>query len=312
MQHREPLRGDEALAIKADTEYGDTHTRISAVRLRQLVLGLGDSFNRWLVVQRIPDIPDVFAQVWHEEGGDYQLEHRLADEKFVGTRLMDPGRVADLLTGWARQTPDWDDAVGWEPVGLGPSEDVPELPDGVREKVEERVRTRLVCGYDDRKVLTEIAEEYLVTRDERPVSNAQARRLVDRLWLERVGEQRTWEGPTEPERLTAAFEALEASGITAREDFACCRNCGLTEIGAERAGARGFVFFPTQCTEGAAAGQGLILLFGGFDGAEETTTAVGHEVVAALTAAGLSAQWDGNPATGIHITPLDWRKRLVG
>lgn len=312
MQHREPLRGDEALAIKADTEDGRTHTRISAVRLRRLVLRIGGTYDRWLVVQRVPDIPDVFAQVWHEEGGDYQLEHRLADEKFVTTRLTDPDRVADLLTGWARQTPGWDEGLDWKPVDLGPREDIPELPDGVREKVEERVRTRLVCGYDDRRMLTEIAEDYLVTGDERPVSNAQARHLVDRLWLERVTEQQAWEGPTDPERLTDAFEALQASGITAREDFACCRNCGLTEIGAERADARGFVFFHTQCTEGAAAGQGLMLLYGGFDGAEETTTAVGHGVVAALTAAGLSARWDGNPATGIHVIPLDWRKRLVG
>ncbi|MFD8236511.1 DUF6891 domain-containing protein [Streptomyces sp. NPDC059696] len=43
-----------------------------------------------------------------------------------------------------------------------------------------------------------------------------------------------------------------------------------------------------------------------------TTTAVGHEVVAAPASAGLSAQWDGDPGKAIDVTPLEWRKRLVG
>jgi hypothetical protein len=305
---------DGALDIKVETENGQAHSRISAVRLRELVARIGGAGDRFLVVQRIPDLPDVFAQVWHEDGGDYRLEHRLSEDEFYGTNLTDPARVAELLTGWARQAEGagWDAGVDWEPVDLGPREEVPELPDGVREKVEERVRTRLRCGYDSRKILTEIAEDCLVDGDERPVSRAQASRLVDRLWLERVAEQAVWEGVTDPDRLTRAFEALDASGITARENFACCRGCGLAEIGAEREGARGFVFFHQQVTEHAVEGYGLALHYGGFDGSAETTATVGHEVLAALRTAGLSADWDGDPDKAIDVKPLTWHKRLVG
>ncbi|MFB7595213.1 hypothetical protein [Streptomyces sp. NPDC056160] len=31
---------------------------------------IGGEDDRFLVVQRIPDLPDVFVQVWHEVGGD--------------------------------------------------------------------------------------------------------------------------------------------------------------------------------------------------------------------------------------------------
>ncbi len=55
-----------------------------------------------------------------------------------------------------------------------------------------------------------------------------------------------------------------------------------------------------------------MLYYGGFDGSPDTTTAIGHEVVAGLAAAGLSAEWNGDPGQGITVTPLDWRKRLVG
>ena len=306
---------DGGLDIKVETENRQTHTRISALRLRELVARIGGAGDRFLIVQRIPDLPDVFAQVWHKEGGDFRLEHRLSADEFYGANLDDMDRVADLLTGWARQADaGWDAGVDWEPVDLGPREEVqvPELPDEVREKVEERVRTRLRCGYDDRRMLTEIAEEWLVTGDERPVSRAQAARLVDRLWLERVAEQADWAGVTDPDRLTRAFEALDASGITSRENFACCRGCGLAEIGAEREDARGFVFFHDQVTEHAVAGYGLALHYGAFDGSAETTSAVGQEILAALRGAGLSADWDGDPDKAIDVKPLTWHKRLVG
>ena len=306
---------DGGLDIKVETENRQTHTRISALRLRELVARIGGAGDRFLIVQRIPDLPDVFAQVWHKEGGDFRLEHRLSADEFYGTNLDGPDRVADLLTAWARQADaGWDAGVDWEPVDLGPREEVqvPELPDEVREKVEERVRTRLRCGYDDRRMLTEIAEEWLVTGDERPVSRAQAARLVDRLWLERVAEQADWAGVTDPDRLTRAFKTLDASGITARENFACCRGCGLAEIGAEREDARGFVFFHDQVTEHAVAGYGLALHYGAFDGSAETTSAVGQEILAALRGAGLSADWDGDPDKAIDVKPLTWHKRLVG
>lgn len=112
--------------------------------------------------------------------------------------------------------------------------------------------------------------------------------------------------------LATARIRIWRKGIVAREDFTCCRSCGLAEIGAEAPGSRGFVFFHRQGTEQAAAGRGLMLYYGGFDGSEATTTAVGHEVAAALERAGLPVQWNGNPGAGILVTPLDWRKRLIG
>ncbi|MFG2315185.1 DUF6891 domain-containing protein [Streptomyces tendae] len=306
---------DGDLALRVETENWQTHTRIRAERLRELVTRIGHPGDRFLVIQRIPDVPDVFAQVWHEEGGEYRLECRSAADAFFGTDLDDPHRVADLLTGWARQEPGWDAGVAWEPIPVPPPEEVPDLPDEVREQVERRVREQLRCGYDGRGALREIAEDYLVGGEygERPVSKAQARRLVDRLWLERLAEQESWgEETTDPDRLTRVFRALDAAGVTARENFACCRGCGTAEMGAEREGARGFVFFHRQSTEAAAEGHGLMLHYGGFDGSPETTTAVGHEVVAAFAGSGLSAQWDGDPGRAITVAPLNWRKRLEG
>ncbi len=55
-----------------------------------------------------------------------------------------------------------------------------------------------------------------------------------------------------------------------------------------------------------------MLLYGGFDSSSETTAAIGHEAVAALEAVGLHVEWDRDPGRAITVTPLDWRRRLVG
>ncbi|MBB4979877.1 MULTISPECIES: DUF6891 domain-containing protein [Streptomyces] len=316
------------LDIAVETENQEKHVRPSEEDLTGLVRRIGADGDHFLVLQRIPDLPSVFAQVWHDAGGDYQVEHRAgAPELHFGTRLDDPERVAGVLAAWARGEAGWDAGPTWQNMGFPAAPAVPELPGEVREEIEGRVRSLLVCGYDDRARLTRIAQEEVFSPDEHPVSREQAEALVDRLWLERVEEMAGWEGTTDPERLTAAFAGLDAAGIVAREHFTCCRSCGTAEIGAEEGAdrARGFVFFHTQCTEGAADGGPLYLLYGRFDHSPETTAgttaetaagttaaAIGEEVAAALRGRGLSVEWDGDPGQAIQVTGLDWRRRLTG
>ncbi|WP_035839176.1 DUF6891 domain-containing protein [Kitasatospora azatica] len=304
------------LEIVVKTENGERHVRVSAEDLAELVRRIGGDGDRFLVVQRAPDLPDVFAQVWHESGGDYTLEHRdgAADRHFQ-TIVDGPETVIAAMTGWAGRKSGWDGGLAWSLLDMGPVSEVPplDLDEGEREELEKRVREMLVGGYASRAELAELAEEYLVTEDRRPVSREQAAALSDRMWLARVAEQTEWQGETDPERLTRAFTALQGAGITARENFTCCRSCGQSEIGAEGGpDARGFVYFHSQCTDAAAAGHGLMLLYGGFDGSSDTTATIGHEVAAALEAVGLPVEWDRDPDRAIAITPLDWRRRLVG
>ncbi|MEW2131432.1 DUF6891 domain-containing protein [Streptomyces sp. NPDC005435] len=304
------------LEIVVTTEGWERYERVSAGELGGLVRRIGGEGDRFLVVQRIPDLPDVFAQVWHKDGGDYTVEHRAgAADRHFQARADEPGAVIAALTGWARQEAGWDAPLAWSPLDMGPVPEVPplDLAEDDRTELERRVREVLVGGYSSRAELAELAEEYLVDGDHRPVSREQAQAPADRLWLERVAEQAAWRGETDPERLTRAFAALREAGVTARENVTCCRGCGQAEIGAEgEPDARGFVYFHTQCTDSAAAGQGLTLLYGGFDGSAETTAAIGHEVVAAVEAAGLPTEWDHDPGRAITVTPLDWRRRLIG
>lgn len=172
-------------------------------------------------------------------------------------------------------------------------------------EAEELARTLVHSGFhDEDEVVTAITDTF---EDELSESDAEA--LVERVWGARVAEQATWPAETEADRLLAAFVTLEAHGIVARADFTCCNNCGNAEIAAEAEdNARGFVFFHQQDTERAVLGDGLYLSHGTFGTTDPT--AVGEEIVAALAARDLPAEWDGNPGQRILVSPLTWQLRL--
>ncbi|MFJ1752452.1 DUF6891 domain-containing protein [Kitasatospora sp. NPDC088134] len=288
--------------------------RVSEDELLDLVRDMAHWPDAFLVLQRVPDLPDTYAQACPGNGG-WTVEHRDgAQSRHYGTQVEGPERVGALLLGWARGDADWDAGAEWERIDFGPDpEPAPlALPADDERLLVEEVRQLLAGGYATLAEAAELAEEFLVDGDRRPVTKEQAEQLADRLWLERVAEQRGWVGETDPERLARAFAALEEAGLTARENFTCCHGCGQAEIGAENEQARGFVYFHRQGTGHAVRGHGLSLYYGGFDGSEATTTAVGHEVVAALRAQGLTVRWDGDPSGAIELVDLDWRRRLVG
>ncbi|MEU8776164.1 hypothetical protein [Streptomyces sp. NPDC048606] len=303
----------QAISIRIDTERGERHDRPVLATLTGLVERIGGDGDHFVIVSRLPDDPDVYVQVWHESGGDYQLEHRAgAPDRHFQAFVPSAAEVVEVMRRWAAREKGWDVGPDWKRLDF-PVEDVPPLDPVLDEQLSGIVRDWLRCGYAGRAALIEDAEDNLVEDGVRPVSRAQAERLVNRLWRERVEEQADWVGETDPERLGRAFAALDAAGITARENFTCCRTCGLGEIGGEaEPGARGFVFFHSQCTEGAAAGHDLYLLYGGHEPGVELTEAVGREVTAALDAVGLDWLWDGSAHDAIRVTGLDWRKRLTG
>ncbi|WP_030765590.1 DUF6891 domain-containing protein [Streptomyces sp. NRRL F-2664] len=305
-------------AIRIHTERGEAYDRPALATLSELVGRIGADGDHFVIAEPLTADPDGhFMQVWHDRGADYQVEYRDGSpDRHFQVFLSSAAEVVAVMVRWARREEGWDAGPAWERLDFPPAPaaaGVPALDPSVERELADVVRGRLRCGYDGRDELAEAAEDYLVDGGVRPVSRRRAARLVDRLWRERVAEQAGWTGTTDPERVTRAFAVLEASGITARENFTCCRGCGLGEIGAEGAeDARGFVFFHAQATEGVAAGGDLYLMYGGFEADESLTVSVGREVVAALEAEGLVCAWGGSPREAIRVTGLDWRKRLTG
>ncbi|MFC1430362.1 hypothetical protein ACEZDB_06750 [Streptacidiphilus sp. N1-3] len=311
------------LPILLTTEDGDVRSGPTEAVLAAVLAGLGTDGNRYAVVERDADPRQnqVFVQAWRRDDGVYEVEHRDgAPERHFGAELSSPERVAELFLDWVGDGDGWVAAVDWTPLDLTST---PALEKSARAEAEEFARSLIRCGFDGYWDVVRAVQEHFVP-EELQLSTDQASRIVAGPWQERAQQQESWPVVTDPDRLATAFAALEARGVTARMNFACCGSCGRGEIGAEAPeGARGYVFFHRQATAGAANGGPLWLSYGHFanPGAADPTTAnpgtvgptpaeIGAEVVAELTAAGLRAEWDGSPDSAVKLTSLEWLKRL--
>lgn len=139
---------------------------------------------------------------------------------------------------------------------------------------------------------------------------------LDRLWTEQRRAEATWGGHTDCDRLDKAFAELEERGVICRQDFTCCGNCGVAEIGAELNEAeqrgihvRGYAFYHQQDTERAVEGDGVYLNYGAEKEGESAALAIAREIITTLKHRGLEPVWNGSIGQRIHV-PLVWRRRL--
>ncbi len=190
-----------------------------------------------------------------------------------------------------------------------------------------RLKRLVAGGYDDRATVIERMTDFIAHRDEddpEAMADGDADALiaelparVDVAIQHQLKVQADWPEVTECDRLDAAFAKLEAAGIVARQDFACCQNCGFAEIGGEVADAkdagtevRGVTFFHQQDTDRAVEGGAIYLSYGAIDDDVDSIN-VAREIVAVLTAHGLKPNWDGTTAQRIEV-PLNWQRRFPG
>ena len=179
----------------------------------------------------------------------------------------------------------------------------------VREELVDSATILIASGYDSpEEILDQLIERF--ADEEPPLSEDEVRATVTPMFAARRTEEATWPERTDNTLLDEAFAALREQGLTVEDNFACCQNCGLSEIGGEAAeGSPGYVFFHQQDTESAASGYGLMLAYGAFGGEEEASTAIGHQTVEALRAAGLTVEWNGSVRSRILVR-MEWRERM--
>ncbi len=181
---------------------------------------------------------------------------------------------------------------------------------GVEGDVRETIAHYVACGFDDPQTIYERVTETFEDEDEAEIDE-----LIDAAVAAHDAAMAAWPAVTDCDRLDRAFAALETEGIVARQNFACCQNCGRAEIRDEIAGARrarrsvdGFVFYHMQDTDSAVTHGVLQLRYDGTLG--NAATAIGTRVVAALREAGLAPAWDGDINKTIEVG-LRWQRRAA-
>jgi hypothetical protein len=179
----------------------------------------------------------------------------------------------------------------------------------------EYIRRHVAAGFDSPSLIPEATVEVFCDDADDEGLLPIAERLTREAVTSHLREQASWPDVTDCDRLDDAFTELNRGGIVCRQNFTCCGNCGVTEIGdeirIERArglAVRGYAFYHMQDTESAAEGYGLYLNYGSVEGGKAAALQVGRSIVEALERHGLAADWNGRVDTRIHVR-LDWKRR---
>lgn len=142
---------------------------------------------------------------------------------------------------------------------------------------------------------------------------AEVTRETERLLRGAREAEASWVGPTMNDRISAAFGALRARGILAKECAGLTIQDGWGYVGLEaEAGHAGAVFFHQQDVFDALQGMSLLLAFGGAQERPERPAeahAIAIVVLESLAAHGVPATWTGHVEDRIEILPFEWQRR---
>jgi hypothetical protein len=185
-----------------------------------------------------------------------------------------------------------------------------EILDNLRSYIARRVNE----GFDSRDAIVDQVKDYAQDEYQRDDLDPQIEQITAELIEEHRLAERQWPSTTDCDRLDHAFEAMEESGLVARQNYSCCGNCGRYEIRGEVQQALrsrpviGYVFYHMQDTESASECGSFYLAYGAVRQGSDSVAAVGHLVVQALERARLRTEWDGNPDNRIRVD-IDWKRR---
>jgi hypothetical protein len=186
-----------------------------------------------------------------------------------------------------------------------------EVPDDLREFIACRVRE----GFESVHEIVEDAQERAYEKYHQNDLLPEIKRLTAEVLAEHQAGRAEWGPTTDCDRLDAAFTALNAKGIVAKQHFSCCNNCGFAEIWEEVEKAEqqqpveGYVFYHLQATERAIKTGQLLMAYGSVEDDPEALERVGSKIVAALRRVGLNASWGGTAGHPILVEGIVWRRR---
>lgn len=191
-----------------------------------------------------------------------------------------------------------------------------ETDEDLRGDIDATLRAMVVGAFAPREDIWYALDDICEQGEDPDTLRAYASAELERLWKDQRAREATWSGYTDCDRLDKAFAELEERGVICRQDFTCCGNCGVAEIGAELNEAeqrgvhvRGYAFYHQQDTERAVEGSGVYLNYGAEREGEAAALAIAREIVATLKHNGLDPAWNGSIGQRIHV-PLVWRRRL--
>lgn len=140
------------------------------------------------------------------------------------------------------------------------------------------------------------------------------RAAVDPEFQKKAQDEKSWPAITDCDRLDAAFDEMEASGLIALQNAGYTMSDGHADVGdayeaRDQSRIKGYCFYHGQDLERAVAGDGLMLAFGDLEEGKSQKAEIGQLVKSVFEKHGLAVSWDGDPEKRINLPKIDWKRR---
>ena len=173
------------------------------------------------------------------------------------------------------------------------------------------IRSHVWSGFDSPADVHRVIDDLL----EGDADEGLLRAAVGPEFARKQAAEKAWPQTTDCDRLDAAFETLNATGIIALQNAGYTMSDGISDVSealhqrGSREGVQGYCFYHGQDLERAVAGEGLMLAFGSLEDDETLKLGVGQRVREILESGGFTVQWNGDAKKRLNLPSLDWKRR---
>lgn len=189
------------------------------------------------------------------------------------------------------------------------------MTDKIKNEAIEQLELDIRCGFENESELFESISEMFIEEDD--FDENWFKKIISEKFTEHLAQSRTWNHPTDFERLAKTFDAL------IKEKIVCHHNAGFTKSDAEDdcmdtieqlaelgINANGFCYYHSQDL-GHAIDPKLKNLYLGFDSPNQNDAealVVANTIVEKLKQNGFEVNWPGTVNKRIEILNIDWKK----
>lgn len=154
---------------------------------------------------------------------------------------------------------------------------------------------------------------------ESEISEDWIRKSIQRECEKHESESKTWQHPTDTERLHQVFDSLCKENIVALHDAGYTKQDAIYDVqdiwqDIEDGGGKpiGYCYYHGQDLERVIQDSVLYLgFYGEKENNDKEAIIIGHKIVKALTQAGFTVNWNGTASKRIEVVDFNWQNIFV-
>ncbi|MDO7174176.1 DUF6891 domain-containing protein [Mariniflexile sp. AS56] len=190
------------------------------------------------------------------------------------------------------------------------------MTDEIKKEAIEQLEKDVLFGFENGDDLLESISEMFY--DETDFDENWLKKEIDIRLKNHQKESRSWEKPTDFERLVKSFDELNENKIVSLHRAGYTKSDGeedcseiIDELKVIGISVNGYCYYHTQDLERAIGKEKMLFIgFDSYNRDDGLAKEVAEKIISVLTNNGFKTKWNGSIDTRIEILNIDWKKAV--